>query len=110
MIDRTVALPCRRSWNTARLEKQKCKIKENENETKFTTLPPHQQPTDDFKLRGRETFCKDIRFLLGGGNVPGHNARVSSSCGITAQADLAPEEMVLQSQVLVLGGHLGDID
>ena len=80
------------------------------NETKFTTLPPHQQPTDDFKLRGRETFCKDIRFLLGGGNVPRHNSGFPSGGGITAQADLAPEEMVLQSQVLVLGGHLGDID
>ena len=53
------------------------------------------------ELGGRKSFGENIGFLFQGGNVPGFNAMFGANVGA--------EEVVLESEVFVLGGHLGNI-
>ena len=67
-----------------------------------TYLPSDQKLTDGLELRLRKPLGENVRLLLGGADVLGNNPVLLTNVGA--------EEMVLQGQVLVAGGHLGDID
>ena len=66
------------------------------------SLPSDQELPDGLELRLGQSLGKNVGLLLLGIDVPSNNAFVLPN--------LASEEVVLQSQILVAGGHLGDID
>ena len=54
------------------------------------------------ELSSRKPLGEDVRLLFRGGDVPGLNSVCCSNVGA--------EEVVLEAQVLVLSGYLGNID
>ena len=66
------------------------------------SLPSNQKLPDGLQLRLGQSLREDVGLLLFGVDVPSNNAFVFSN--------LASEEVILQSQIFVAGGHLGDID
>jgi hypothetical protein len=65
-------------------------------------LPAHQQLPDHNELRRGESLGENVDALFQSVDVLGFNALLLSKVG--------PEEVVLEGQVLVAWGHLGDID
>ena len=70
--------------------------------TVTTILPTDEQLANHLKLSLGEALGENIHFPLLGTNVLGDH-----SLGL---ANLAAEEVVLEGQILVPRGHLGDID
>ena len=66
------------------------------------SLPSNQQFVDGLELRFRQSLGEDVGLLLLSTDVLGNDALVL--------AKLTSEEMVLQGQILVARGHLGDVD
>ena len=66
------------------------------------SLPSNQQFADGLELHFGQSLGEDVGLLLSSTDVLGNDALVL--------ANLSSEEMVLQGQILVAGGHLGDID
>ncbi len=66
------------------------------------SLPSDQELPDGLELRLGQSLGENVGLLLFGIDVPSNNAFVLPN--------LASEEVVLQSQILVVWGHLGDID
>ena len=66
------------------------------------SLPSNQQFADGLELRFGQSLGENVGLLLFSTNVLGNDALVL--------ANLTSEEVVLQGQILVARGHLGDID
>ena len=66
------------------------------------SLPSDQKLPDGLELHLGQSLCEDVSLLLFGVDVPSNNAFVFPN--------LASEEVVLQGQIFVAGGRLGDID
>ena len=64
--------------------------------------PADEELPDVPKLFSWEPLREDVGLLFGGLDVLGHNTIGFSNLG--------SEEVVFEGEVLVLGGHLGDID
>ena len=68
----------------------------------FNESPAHQQFADGCKLGRREALGEDVRLLFEGVDILGNDAFVFTNLG--------PEEVAFEGEVLVSGGHLGNVD
>ena len=64
--------------------------------------PSDEELPDGLELLRGKPLGEDVRLLLGGPNILSHDA--------LAFADVGAKEVVLEGQVFVACGHLGDVD
>ena len=87
-----VALPCHTSGDIQLLGKEEQQSKS----------PTHEQQSNLLKLFLRQPFCENVGLLLERADVLSHNA--------LGLSNLLTEEVILELEIFVARGHLGDID